>query len=313
MIHFVKLFLSLPIFLILINSCSKQDSITSIVNTTRESIIAFYSDRDGNSEIYTMDSLGQNQTRLTISPNFDVCPDISSDASLIVFLSNRDFPNDTFPNIRYEIYTMNLDGSNQVRLTNNNFAEQHTDWSPGGTKISFDADYDNDGKLEIYTINPNGSGLTRLTNSTFNDNWADWSPDGSQIVFCSDRDGDYEIFIMNSNGTNQQQITYNSAMEVFPAWSPSGDRIAFMSNRLGYFCLWTMNTNGTNEKQLTSATERGEDPVWSSDGSKIIFQSSRTGNFEIYCMDSSGANQTNLTNIGSDEFWPSFGLAPSNN
>ena len=100
-------------------------------------------------------------------------------------------------------------GATRVRLTATEAAEDHPSWSPDGSKILFDADYDDDGFYEIYTMNLDGTEITRLTFNAANDQFADWSPDGSQIAFSSDRNGNWDIFIMDADGsqpaaTNQQ-------------------------------------------------------------------------------------------------------------
>src|SRR5215203_1605780 len=67
--------------------------------------IAFSSSRDGNAEIYVMNSDGSNQINLTNNSADDSGPSFSSDGTKIAFNSNRDG--------NYEIYVMNSDGSNQ--------------------------------------------------------------------------------------------------------------------------------------------------------------------------------------------------------
>ncbi|MBU4314711.1 MAG: hypothetical protein KJ821_07975 [Actinobacteria bacterium] len=61
----------------------------------------------------------------------------------IAFYSNRDG--------NYEIYIMNIDGSEQTRLTNNPGDDIFPSFSPDGSKIAFDYDYD--GACEIYIMN----------------------------------------------------------------------------------------------------------------------------------------------------------------
>ncbi|MEP6775356.1 MAG: hypothetical protein ABJA50_07145, partial [Chloroflexota bacterium] len=84
--------------------------------------IAFVSDRDGNPEIYTMRPGGEEQFRLTNDPGQDYWPAYSPDSSRIVFTSNRIDPNN------YELYTMNIDGTNQQRITIVTGVDDHAVW-----------------------------------------------------------------------------------------------------------------------------------------------------------------------------------------
>jgi len=73
--------------------------------------IAFSSERDGNPEIYIMNTDGSGQTKITNNPAGDYYPAFSTDGKKIAFSSERDG--------NPEIYIMNTDGSGQTRLTNN--------------------------------------------------------------------------------------------------------------------------------------------------------------------------------------------------
>jgi TolB protein len=73
--------------------------------------IVFQSVRDGQSEIYVMNSDGTNQTRLTNNPAWDSAPAWSPDGTKILFTSLRD------DGITPALYVMNADGSNQTRVT----------------------------------------------------------------------------------------------------------------------------------------------------------------------------------------------------
>jgi len=276
-----------------------------------EGLIVFYANRDGNPEIYAMNVDGSNLTRLTDDPAFDDSPALSPDGTQIVFLTARHDPNPQFPNLKYEIYRMEADGSNLHRLTYTEAAEDHPAWSPDGSQILFDADYDGDGLSEIYTMNSDGTGVTRLTFTTANDQFADWSPDGSQIAFASDRNGNWDIFVMDVNGNNPRALTAGPNWELFPAWSPDGEQIAFNElvphSHNTDVCL--MNADGSNIRQLTNSPGFDENPAWSPDGSHIAFQTARDGNFEIYIMSPDGSQQHPLVIQLFDALWPSWGPA----
>jgi dipeptidyl aminopeptidase/acylaminoacyl peptidase len=141
-----------------------------------DGVVAFYSDRDGNPEIYVMNLNDSSLARLTDDPASDDSPAISPDGTQVVFLTARHDLEPHFPNYKYEIYVMDIDGGNPRRLTYTEAAEDHPAWSPDGSKILFDADYDEDGFFEIYFMNSDGTDVTRLTSNAANDQFADWSP-----------------------------------------------------------------------------------------------------------------------------------------
>jgi len=283
---------------------------TKIMDVPASGVLVFYSDRDGNPEIYSMNVDGSGLTRLTNDPGFDDSPEISPDGRQIVFLTARHDPQPRFPNLKYEIYTMDIDGGNLKRLTSSDAAEDHPSWSPDGSKILFDADYDGDGFYEIYSMDQDGAHVTRLTMNESNDQFADWSPDGSQISFSSDRNGNWDIFVMDADGSNQQALTDDPDWELFPAWSPDSSQIVFtgLVPNSRNTDVFLMNADGTDFRQLTDSPGFDENPVFSPDGDQIAFQTQRDGNFEIYLMDQDGSGQHSLLVAPSDELWPSWGI-----
>jgi Tol biopolymer transport system component/imidazolonepropionase-like amidohydrolase len=275
-----------------------------------DGLIAFYSHRDGNVEIYTMRPDGSDQRRLTFNEYDDYSPAWSPDGSRIAFLSDRDDPNPTRcgHNCFYQIYIINADGSAEHKVVETEFAVHHPDWHPDGTRLSFDTEFNLQG--DIYVVNADGSGLQLLIEDGF---WADWSPDGTQLVFASKRDGNVELYVADADGSSQRRLTQNTRLDFFPAWSPDGRRIAFA--RLERKQIFVMNADGSDEQQLTHLGN-AENPAWSPDGTRIAFQSSSEGNFEIYTIDAeealqqgAGASPRRLTDNPAGDLWPSWGPA----
>lgn len=258
--------------------------------------IVFFSDRDGNYEIYTMNPDGSEQTRLTENPANDVRPRWSPDGSKILFGSERDGNED--------IYIMNSDGSKETRLTENPANDVCPCWSPDCLKVAFFSD--RDGNQEIYTMNIDGSRQTRLTENAADDRYPSWSPDGSKIAFDSMRDGHRDIYVMNKDGSNQTRLTDNPANDGAPFWSPDGTRIASYSDRDGNPEIYRMNTDGSDQTRLTDNPARDGAASWSPDGTRIIFVSNRDGNREIYTVKADGSNPTRLTNEPAKDIMPSW-------
>lgn len=197
----------------------------------------------------------------------------------LAFATNRDG--------NYEIYTINPDGTNPIRLTNTSARDVHPTWSPDGRKIAFVSD--RDGNNEIYVMNAiTGSIIGRLTNNTFDDIDPAWSPDGKKIVFSSKRDGQqYDLYTMNSDGSGQTQLTHtttvaptNNVVDEFrPTWAPDSKRIACsqqthdplgLSAATGVYVFVDATGNETIAGGYTSG---GSPPTyalaWSPDGSQL--------------------------------------------
>lgn len=202
-----------------------------------------------------------------------------------------------WPLDRYDIYTVNRDGSNMKRLTHYDVYTAEGVLSPDGRRIVFTSL--KDGDLDIYTMNTDGSDVRRLTNTPGYDGGAWWSPDGKQIVYRANHPTDsaglkayrdllaqrlvrpsrVELFIMNADGSDQRQITKLGGANFGPSWTPDGKRIVFSSNyknpRSGNFDLYLIDKDGSNLEQLTFDNAFDGFPMFSPDGKKLVWASNR--------------------------------------
>lgn len=148
-------------------------------------------------------------------------PAYSPDASRIAFVSNRDG--------NPEIYLMDADGRNALRLTHSPGADGHPVFTPDGQSVVFHSS--RTGNRQIWSVGIDGSRLRQLTQEPASNQQPTVSPDGSTIAFSSAHDGTYDIWLMASDGSQQRQFTKSMHWkETYPAFLRDGS-LAYLVER----------------------------------------------------------------------------------
>ena len=293
--------------------------------------IAFRSDREGNEDIYVMNTDGTNVVRITDNPGDDTNPSWSPDGTRIFYQSepvrsdiyvvsadgtglvgltedpvHHDFSPKFSPDGRRiafhserdentEIYVMDTDGLNVVRLTDGQGWAEDPTWSPDGRRIAFRSWRDRN--VDIYVMHADGSNVLQLTDDPAWEHNITWSPDGRRIAFSSSGERNADIYVADAVGSNILQLTDDPAWEYNITWSPDSRRIIFSSNseedENAY--IYVADANGSNVVRLTEDQVWEGDPAWSPDGRRIAFRSYRDGNSAIYLADADGSNVVRLT------------------
>jgi len=200
-------------------------------------------------------------------------------------------------NLNFDIYLMNPDGSNIIRLTDNAKpghvpGHMHPDWSPDGSRITYTTDPERHGQFSIWIMNSDGREQSQLTDKSRNFLSPKWSPDGTKIIFAErDHDG---LFIMNLDNARRRRITFTKDSHI--AWLPDGSGFAcYSANSPQGGGLYIMNLDRSIRGLLIG---NAEDAIsaWSPDGSKLVVNLERDSQWATYVMDADGANMIPLNN-----------------
>ena len=126
--------------------------------------IAFISERDGNPEIYVMNSDATELKRITESSGIEYDIAWSPDGRKIAFASDQDGSP--------EIYVVDIRDGEIERLTRNSVRDDQPVWSRDGKHIAFVSYLDGDG--EIVMMDADGKNQQRLTNNAYDDYAPTW-------------------------------------------------------------------------------------------------------------------------------------------
>jgi Tol biopolymer transport system component len=122
-----------------------------------------------------------------------------------------------------QIHVKNVDGSNDVALTNDIWANINPIWSPDGEKIAFLSERDGTYYMfALYVMSADGQDIQKLSDPIYSENNKySWSPDGTEIAIDS-QESVRKIYIIDLNsGQKRELLTVNVGEYVFsPSWQP---------------------------------------------------------------------------------------------
>lgn len=185
--------------------------------------IAFVSDRDGDDDIYLIDSDGSNLLPLTDNTTPDSFPAWSPDGSRIAYVSELDE--------HRTIHVMNADGSNTVEVTPTHDVDgTFPTWSPDGSQIAFKGvsytpGFVTIGGKDIYVVSVEDSSAVSLTSDLTKDTSLSvaggpvWSPDGQHIAFVMEAKAGGSrtgagLYIMDRDGGNKRLLADQDAINL---------------------------------------------------------------------------------------------------
>ena len=286
--------------------------------------VVFMSKRDGNAEIYVMNSDGSEEINLTQHPAADYTPTWSPNGKQILFSSDRDGI--------FDLYLMDADGTNVQKVFGSSKYRIDPTWAPDGKQIAYTQGDPQKAKLQfglrfvpyadltLYTSTVSGDSVEKLTDGF----QPTWSPDGREIAFVVGGHKHTPLGIFDLQRRSRKMLLLKEMPWISdPSWSAQGDRIAFTKldgaefDAQGFLIykkgtIYTIDHTGAGLHQITD--ENATDPTWSPDGNELIYNA-RVGFSQLFKMDLNGGDPTQLTHDGSnsspDWFDPFYSVSPS--
>jgi len=168
-----------------------------------------------------------------------------------------------------EIFLVDYDGANEIRLTGDRSIALFPRWSYNGSKIYYTSF--RSGHPRVYSLDlQSGEKMSLFAFSGTNFSPMS-SPTGEKLVFALTKDGNGEIYTSRPDGSGLQRLTHTPQEDLSPTWSRTGQEIAFVSDRTGKPQIYLMNQDGSNVHRLTFNGTYNTSPSWSPDGDWIAY------------------------------------------
>ena len=172
--------------------------------------IAFMSNRDGNSDLYVVNTDGTGEVRrLTNHPAIDVSPTWSPNGQQIAFTSDRTGAP--------QIYVVGADGTGLRRLTYETYCDRAT-WSPAPfNEIAYSSKTGPGHDIKVLDLATNE--VRQLTYGLGSNESPSYSPNGRHVAFMSTRgSGLKQIYTIGRDGKGLRRVTSTGNNEM-PSWS----------------------------------------------------------------------------------------------
>lgn len=257
-----------------------------------------------NSEVWTMDAGGSNQTRLLAAQGDGIdysLPAWSPDGSRIAFTTwtNKDGApqNIKLTDQLASVWTMTADGTDRKPLVTPADADAWIPaWSPDGAWLT-------------YTLTPHVTGGDTQAKPEAN-------PAPGQVGPPSGAAAGSSIWAVRPDGTGSEQLTPEGVDALGATWSPDGTRLAHIVASAGgnsdiHVATVMERLAGaapvfSDDRALAADPANDWGPAWSPDGTRIAFVSDRSGNDEIWVAGVDGGDATQLTDSPAGDWVPAF-------
>ncbi|TLM66580.1 MAG: Tol-Pal system beta propeller repeat protein TolB [Deltaproteobacteria bacterium] len=192
-----------------------------------------------------------------------------------------------------ELWLMDVDGGNPLRLTDHRSIVLNPDFSPTGKELLFTS-Y-RAGNPDLYRKEVFTGREVRLSSQPGLNIAGRYAPDGGGLALTLSRDGDPDLYLLGMNGAIRQRLTNSFGIDVDPSWSPDGRQLAFVSSRLGSPQIFILDAASGASRRLTANGRYDATPAWSPKGDRIVFARQEGNRFDLYSIRPDGTDERRLT------------------
>jgi TolB protein len=207
----------------------------------------------------------------------------------VLFLTQRNSNNGN-----WQLYAMNLDGSNQREIINRYIFSVTIVPSHDGDKFAF-ITYEND-YYNLYISDTSGRQPVFLAKGKIYCGTPVWSPDDTKILYTKRDDpatAQLDLYSIDIQGNNETRLT-DQGVNYGQCWLSSGKIIFSLSD--GWTpVLYTMNADGSNKERLTPPNIAVTDAVPSPNETKLALIANGGDGGQLYVMNTDGTDLKQLT------------------
>ena len=192
-----------------------------------------------------------------------------------------------------DLWTVPRAGGEAKRLTAGAGIKTHPSFSPDGSQIAFDGEYD--GNVDVFVIPAQGGVPKRLTWHPATDLALGWSPDGKRVLFSSTRASFSrfrELFTVGLDGGTAEKIDLPMGYEA--VYSPDGAQLAYVPIGRAFTSwkryrggeatpIWIATLATGHIEKIPREGSNDFNPMWA--GDKVYFLSDRDGPVTLYSYD----------------------------